>query len=387
VGDDQVALAQFAVQVDAKTPADHVANLSIQLVDQWGLVDNATIKLTLEPSWRQLKDLDPSAGQVTVPMKNGSDMLLASTTGSAFSQVYATIRRPTGAFTRTVFLSSDSDYESVAPAGVTDSSGNVHVAYIQLITDSLANLALPAYARYQLATGTWTTSEFLGASASDSLIRSGDSPTIGLDGAGLVHVAWPLESVQAIATVHQLADGSWSAEQRIPITLDNSYPGAQLKLLNVNGQFLLFASNAYDSSATPLNVFLYNGTTWTGPTATGGAYASYLSRPFLRNQAAYRIYSPTAGGAIDVAKFDCTSSQWIFTQQIAGAAGLTFGDLADATPVPACTATAWNRTQTYPAGVRVSYQGAEFQSSWSSTGITPTGTNGNAWKWLDGCTP
>ena len=58
------------------------------------------------------------------------------------------------------------------------------------------------------------------------------------------------------------------------------------------------------------------------------------------------------------------------------------------TPVlPACTATAWSRTQTYPAGVRVSYQGAEFQSSWSSTGTTPTGANGNPWKWLDGCTP
>jgi subtilisin family serine protease len=637
VGDDQVALAQFAVQVDSKTPADHVATLSIQLVDQWGLVDNATLKLTLEPSWRQLKDLEPSANLATVPMRNGSDMLLASTMAPAvLSRVYATIRKPSGAFTRTNFLgvAEYADYGSTAPAGVTDSNGNVHVAFTQLVAPDYAGVAFPAYARYQLATGTWTSPEFLGTVSGDTLISNGSHPTIGLDTAGRVHIAWPLSSsAQAIATIHQLADGSWSAEQRISITLDNTY-AAQLKLLNVNGQFLLFVSNAADSAAAPLQIFQYNGTNWTGPTATGGAYASYLTRPFLRNQTAYRIYSPTAGGEIDVARFDRTSSRWIFTQQIAGATGLTLGELADATAVgtdtfatqltyltpnaaghlkemiftgpsssrtmaiptdpdwlekkpsvvadssgnvhaftqawyhdtpgttwhapvastyttnakltgaaypsipvvvddgatttvatqlhaswrstysegltyrvawgtapgtddvlpwqettatdmvfdlntrhllpeqpvyatvvaesgsfpesimgssdgiryvppctaaswnsaivyqdpgmqvtyngamyqaiywnsgtapggtggpwqrvvacsgtpvlPACTATAWSRTQTYAAGVRVSYQGAEFQSSWSSTGLTPTGTNGNAWKWLNGCTP
>jgi subtilisin family serine protease len=329
VGDDQVALARLPIIVDPHVPADYTASLAVQLVDQSGVVDSASIKVLIEPTWRELKQMIPDKDHVTVPMQDGSDMFLAATYGAG-TQVYASIRRPTGAFTRAVVV-SEPEHSAAAPVGVTDSNGDVHVAFVQLVSSDDGNIGFAAHRRYQLATGTWTPLEFLDTSTA---IRSGMHTTIGLDRAGQVHVAWPLQSSEgAIATVHQLADGTWSPVQRLEIALADYYPGAQLQLLEVNGELWLFASNPSDSAAEPLKVFRYDGANWTGPTATAGVYAGILNRPFSSNGAVYRIYSPAAGQAIDLARFDANTFQWVFWKEIVGPTGLTLGELSASMPL------------------------------------------------------
>ena len=322
---DRVGVSQFQLQLATSVARDATANLSLQLTNTAGASYTLPVALPVAPTYARY-ELPYANDQTVLPLPNGKQLLVSdradlSSENARYDEVYAALRESNGSFGRKATLSARLDNNARRPQAVVAPNGDVHVAFLQAVaTNDYA--AFPAYARYNAATNTWSTTELL--TSGNEVSTNGDrNVSIALDASGTVHLAWVSNSNgQGGVTLMRKSSGQWSSQTFVPYPTAVTY---DVQLLNTNVGIRLFVRpvSAGSSKREPLMMQTYNAGTWSAPVSTQPvSQYDQPMMPFELYGNAMQFYQGRGSDIVRLAQLN--GAGWLDSQAIQNISGVTF---------------------------------------------------------------
>jgi hypothetical protein len=322
---DRVGVSQFQLQLASSVARDVTPNLSLRLTNAAGAAYTLPITVPVAPTYA-VYELPYAYDQTLVPLQNGKQLLVSDRADlffedARYDEVYAAVRDSNGSFGRKVTLSAKLDYNARRPQAAVAPNGDVHVAFFQgVATKDYA--AFPAYARYNAASKTWSTTELL--TSGNQLKTTGErNVSIAVDASGTVHLAWvSTVNGQSGVTLTRKSSGQWSSQTFF------AYPAAatyDVQLLNTNVGMRLFVRPAAEGSSKrePVMMQTYNAGTWSAPVSTQpvNQYDQPMM-PFELYGNAMQFYQGRGSDIVRLAQLN--GSAWMDSQAIQNISGITF---------------------------------------------------------------
>ncbi|HSC89497.1 MAG TPA: S8 family serine peptidase [Polyangiaceae bacterium] len=312
---DRASTATFQVAVAPNVPADHVAQLRVQVA---GTSIDLPLQIAVARSVHHIR-LPFAFEQRLLQLPGGGEVLISDdasrggtqTTGGAPDFVYATFRNPDGSFSARTVLSADTANNARRPRAVVAPNGDIHVAFFQSV-QNLEFAAFPAYARYDAASGVWQAS---------TLITSGPGVTAGNEGCvdiardanGTLHLAWANNS--GVVTLENIG-GTWGTPVQHVISLPSGLPQARLTFLRTSAGLDLFAHpvtaslgspSTYTAPTTVLH-FAPTTNTWSAPAVVSSVVTDEIGQdPYVFGDSIWRHYQAPGSTLASLAEFDGTA--------------------------------------------------------------------------------
>jgi subtilisin family serine protease len=322
---DRVGVSQFQLQLASSVARDTSANLSLRLSNASGAAYTLPVTVSVAPTYA-MYELPYAYDQTLVPLPNGKQMLVSDRADLFFEnprndEVYAAIRDANGSFSRKVTLSALLDRNARRPQAVVAPNGDVHVAFFQGVAQN-DYAAFPAYARYNAASNTWSTTELF--TSGNQLSTSGErNVSVALDSSGTVHLAWVSNvNDQRGVTLIRGSSGQWSSQTFVPYPAAATY---DIQLLNTNVGLRLFVRPTAEGSSKrePVMMQTYDAGTWSPPVSTQPVNQyDQTQMPFDLYGNAMQFYQGRGSDIVRLSQLN--GSAWTDSQAILNINGVTF---------------------------------------------------------------
>ncbi|MGC4068656.1 MAG: S8 family peptidase [Polyangiaceae bacterium] len=322
---DRVGVSQFQLQVATSVARDTTANLSLRLSNAAGAAYTLPVTVSVAPTYA-MYELPYAYDQTLVPLPNGKQLLVSDRADLFYEnprsdEVYAAVREANGSFSHKTTISAMIDRNARRPQAVVAPNGDVHVAFFQGVAQN-DYAAFPAYARYNVASNTWTTTELF--TSGNQLRTTGErNVSVALDSSGTVHIAWVSNvNDQSGVTLIRGTAGQWSTQTFVPYPTAATY---DVQLLNTNVGLRLFVRPVAEGSSRrePVMMQSYNAGTWSAPVSTQPV------NQYDQTQAPFELYGNAMqfyqGRGSDIVRLSqLNGSVWTDSQAILNINGVNF---------------------------------------------------------------